>query len=114
MSANQADSVMCRKLPGTTVGKVCERCESQGCVICGSKAPRAQTLVKVCDDCGSGSGSDTLCISCNNKKGVSHAYYCQECTLEEKDRDGCPRILNIGTARIDAYFKQKKYGFNIR
>lgn len=27
---------------------------------------------------------------------ISDAYYCTECTRLEKDRDGCPRIINVG------------------
>jgi hypothetical protein len=27
----------------------------------------------------------------------------------EKDRDGCPNIINLGTARIDYHYERKKY-----
>jgi PHD finger-like domain-containing protein 5A len=30
----------------------------------------------------------------------------------EKDRDGCPRVINIGNARTDKYFDRKKYELN--
>lgn len=26
---------------------------------------------------------------------ISDAYYCTECTRLEKDRDGCPKIINV-------------------
>ena len=30
----------------------------------------------------------------------------------EKDRDGCPRIVNIGVAKKDAYYEEKRYGLS--
>jgi len=29
-------------------------------------------------------------------------------------RDGCPKIINLGTARTDLYYQRKKYGFETR
>jgi hypothetical protein len=40
----------------------------------------------------------------------SDAYYCKECTVLEKDRDGCPKIVNLGSARTDLFYERKKYG----
>jgi hypothetical protein len=40
-------------------------------------------------------GKCTIC----GLPGISDAYYCKECTLLEKDRDGCPKIVNLGTAK---------------
>lgn len=48
------------------------------------------------------------CVVCGGV-GVSDAYYCYECTVLEKDRDGCPKIINVGTARIDLVYEKKKY-----
>jgi hypothetical protein len=31
-------------------------------------------------------------------------------TRLEKDRDGCPRIVNMGASRVDAFFERKKLG----
>ena len=45
-------------------------------------------------------------------KGVSDAYYCKECVQLEKDRDGCPKIVNLGTAKTDMWYERKKYGFS--
>lgn len=45
---------------------------------------------------------------------VSDAYYCKECTLLEKDRDGCPKIVNLGSAKTDLFYERKKYGFKRR
>lgn len=41
--------------------------------------------------------------------GVADAYYCVQCTTLERDRDGCPKVVNIGTAKIDLVFERKKY-----
>lgn len=29
-------------------------------------------------------------------------------------RDGCPKIINLGTARTDLFYERKKYGFKKR
>lgn len=42
--------------------------------------------------------------------GISDAYYCKECTIQEKDRDGCPKIINLGSARTDLFYERKKFG----
>ncbi|PON53770.1 PHF5-like [Parasponia andersonii] len=53
---------------------------------------------------------------CDGKVGVgiSDAYYCEECTQQEKDRDGCPKIVNLGSAKTDLFYERKKYGFKER
>lgn len=48
------------------------------------------------------------CIICTSP-GVADAYFCAECTTLEKDRDGCPKIINVGTAKIDLIYEKKKY-----
>lgn len=37
-----------------------------------------------------------------------------ECTILEKDRDGCPKIVNLGTAKTDLFYERKKFGFKKR
>jgi len=106
-------------------------------VICDSYV-RPQTLVRVCDECNYGSYQGR-CVICGGP-GVSDAYYCKECTQMEKDvtalspffffllqwwrayltpflsfslqRDGCPKIINLGSAKIDMYYDKKKYGLH--
>jgi PHD finger-like domain-containing protein 5A len=46
--------------------------------------------------------------------GVSDAYACRECALLEKDRDGCPKIVNIGQATKDMFYDRRKYGYKKR
>lgn len=40
--------------------------------------------------------------------------YCKECTQLEKDRDECPKIVNLGTARTNPLHELKKSGFKER
>lgn len=94
-------------------------------MICDSYV-RPWTLVRICDECNFGSyeGRCTIC----GAPGVSDAYYCFECVQQEKDvscgssllslfitclvqRDGCPKIVNLGTARTDLFYERKKFGF---
>jgi hypothetical protein len=35
-------------------------------------------------------------------EGISDAFYCFECTRLEKDRDGCPKIINLESSRTDS------------
>jgi hypothetical protein len=110
MARHQTDLVFCRKQPGTAIGRLCEKCDGK-CVICDSHV-RPHVLVHICDDCSYGSAEDK-CVICGNA-GVSDAYYCRECTLQEKDRDGCAKIINISVSKKDNYFQNKQYGFKKR
>lgn len=76
------------------------------CVICDSYV-RPATLVRVCDECNYGSYAGR-CVICRGV-GVSDAYYCKECSLLEKDRDGCPIIVNLGSSKADLFYERKKY-----
>ncbi|KAH7863877.1 hypothetical protein Vadar_022974 [Vaccinium darrowii] len=57
--------------------------------------------------------SQGRCVICGGV-GISDAYYCKECTQQEKDRDGCPKIVNLGSAKTDLFYERKKYGFKKR
>ena len=46
--------------------------------------------MRICDECNYGSYQGR-CVICGGP-GVSDAYYCKECTIQEKDRDGCPKV----------------------
>ena len=107
MAKHHPDLIMCRKQPGISIGRLCEKCEGK-CVICDSLV-RPTVLVRVCDECNYGSNQNR-CLICNSH-GVSDAYYCKECTQQEKDRDGCPKIINLGSVRVDQFYERKKYGF---
>ncbi|MES1916605.1 MAG: hypothetical protein MHM6MM_008414 [Cercozoa sp. M6MM] len=105
MAKHNPDLMMCRKQPGTAVGRLCARCDGK-CVICDSYV-RPYQQVRICEECNFGN-FEGRCIICGGT-GESDAYYCYECVLLEKDRDGCPRIVNLGTSRKDHFYNQKKY-----
>ncbi|SHO79418.1 Component of the SF3b subcomplex of the U2 snRNP [Malassezia sympodialis ATCC 42132] len=106
MSKHHTDLVLCRKLPGIAIGRLCERCDGK-CPICDSYV-RPSAIVRICDECNFGNYGNK-CIVCGGH-GVSDAYYCAECTRLEKDRDGCPKTVNLGHARMDAIFSRKMQG----
>lgn len=103
MSKHHPDLILCRKLPGIAIGRLCEKDDGK-CPICDSYV-RPATLVRICEECNFGS-SGGKCIICGGQ-GVSDAYYCAECTRLEKDRDGCPKVVNIGTSRTDLAYLRK-------
>ena len=100
MAKHHPDLIMCRKLPGISVGRLCEKCDGK-CVVCDSYVSPC-TLVRICDECNYGSAQGR-CVICGGA-GISDAYYCRECTIQEKDRDGCPKIVNLGFLFILPFF----------
>ncbi len=97
---------MCRKLAGTAIGKLCERCDGR-CVICDSYV-RPSQLVRICEECNFGNSQDR-CIVCN-APGKGDAYYCRECVQLERDREGCPRIVNLGATKVDFIYERRRFG----
>lgn len=106
MSRFNPDLVMCRKQPGVRIGRVCEKCDGK-CVICDSLV-NSKRQVRICEECNYGS-LQNRCIMCGGP-GISDAYYCRECVEQEKDRDGCPRIINHGTTKADMMYDRKLKG----
>ncbi|CAM9010737.1 hypothetical protein WICANDRAFT_29953 [Wickerhamomyces anomalus NRRL Y-366-8] len=104
MSRHQLDLVMCLKQPGTHLGKVCNKCDGR-CPICDSFV-RPTAKVRICEECAFGKNG-SKCVVCGGN-GVSDAYYCYECVVLEKSRDGCPKILNVGSSRMDIFYEKKK------
>ncbi|CAI7633206.1 unnamed protein product [Penicillium glandicola] len=92
MSRHHPDLVMCRKQPGISIGRLCDKCDGK-CPVCDSYV-RPTTLVRICDECSFGNYQNK-CVVCGGE-GISDAFYCFECTRLEKDRDGCPKIINLG------------------
>ncbi|KAK3528924.1 hypothetical protein QTP70_012853 [Hemibagrus guttatus] len=107
---SQSNRASVRCVGQTTIGRLCEKCDGK-CVICDSYV-RPCTLVRICDECNYGSYQGR-CVICGGP-GVSDAYYCKECTIQEKDRDGCPKIVNLGSSKTDLFYERKKYGFKKR
>eukprot|EP00545_Synedropsis_sp_CCMP1620_P012486 CAMPEP_0119009092 /NCGR_PEP_ID=MMETSP1176-20130426/4138_1 /TAXON_ID=265551 /ORGANISM="Synedropsis recta cf, Strain CCMP1620" /LENGTH=175 /DNA_ID=CAMNT_0006961543 /DNA_START=48 /DNA_END=576 /DNA_ORIENTATION=- len=110
MAKHHPDLVMCRKQPGIAIGRLCEKCDGH-CVICDSFV-NPHTLVHICDECNYGS-FEGRCVVCGGT-GVTDAYYCRECVQQQKDRDGCPKIVNLGSTKTDLFYERKKYGFKKR
>ncbi len=81
------------------------------CVICDSFV-NPNTLVHICDECNYGS-FEGRCVVCGNP-GITDAYYCRECVQQGKDREGCPKIVNLGATKTDLFYERKKYGFKKR
>ncbi|ODV63265.1 U2 snRNP complex subunit RDS3 [Ascoidea rubescens DSM 1968] len=104
MSRHQFDLLVCHKLPGTHVGKLCEKCDGK-CPACDSYV-HSYEQVRVCDECAFGE-NETKCIICYNP-GVSEAYYCYECVMREKNREGCPRVISIGSSRSNLFYEKRK------
>lgn len=91
---------MCRKQSGIAIGRLCDKCDGK-CPVCDSYV-RPTTLVRICDECSFGNYQNK-CVVCGGE-GISDAFYCYECTRLEKDRDGCPKIINLGSSRTDVRF----------
>lgn len=88
------------------------------CQICDGKCPICDSLVKpttrvrVCEECSFGHLAHR-CILCGVKLGENNehgspAYYCLECVRMDKDREGCPRIVNIGSSKTEMIYNKKK------
>lgn len=70
-------------------------CAGDGkCVVCDSYV-RPCSLVRICDECNYGSYAGR-CVICGGV-GISDAYYCKECCLQEKDVSTCLQLLLLGS-----------------
>lgn len=91
MARHHPDLIMCRKQSGIAVGRLCAACDGK-CCICDSYV-RPEVKVRICDTCDYGQ-FEGRCIICGGE-GVSDAYYCKECVIQEKDRDGKLSIFGL-------------------
>ncbi|RUS31531.1 PHF5-like protein-domain-containing protein [Jimgerdemannia flammicorona] len=108
MAKHHPDLIFCRKQPGIAIGRLCEKCDGK-CVICDSYV-RPSTLVRICDECNFGSFQGR-CVVCGSP-GVSDAYYCVSCTRLEKDREGCPKIINLGSSKTVTIVHSSEYALS--
>jgi PHF5-like protein len=67
MSKHHPDLVLCRKLPGIAIGRLCEKCDGK-CPLCDSHV-RPSAIVRICEECNFGSYGGR-CIVCGNP-GIS-------------------------------------------
>lgn len=107
MSRHQYDLVQCMKQPGSRYGFLCQNCDGK-CPICDSLV-KPTTKVRICEECSYGH-LENRCILCGSNlvdNNSSVAYYCLECVLMEKDREGCPRIINVGSSKVDMIHNKK-------
>lgn len=104
MSRHHPDLTPCRKSPGVSIGRLCTSCDGK-CPVCDSYV-RPQEIVKICDECSFGNYANK-CIICGGE-GISDASYCFECVRLEKSRDGCPKIINLGSSRTDLFYTKKQ------
>lgn len=99
---------LCLKQPGITVAKVCTKCDGK-CPLCDSYV-RPHRIAHLCDECPS-----NRCIICGGSAaGLVDAMFCLECCRLERDRDGCPRIVNVGHSRLDYFYSKRQNAFNPR
>ncbi|EAY16824.1 PHF5-like protein [Trichomonas vaginalis G3] len=100
------DSIKCGGRPGPEFGLVCEACEGR-CPICNAPVKEDRCVpVHICGECSFGQLRDK-CIVCSAPAKYK-AYYCEQCSLLGKDRDGCPRIINVGINRSDRFYERKR------
>uniref|UniRef100_A0A673JBX6 PHD finger protein 5A n=1 Tax=Sinocyclocheilus rhinocerous TaxID=307959 RepID=A0A673JBX6_9TELE len=100
MAKHHPDLIFCRKQAGVGDGR---------CVICDSYV-RPCTLVRICDECNYGSYQGR-CVICGGP-GVSDARG-TVCFIVTQ-RDGCPKIVKLGSSKTDLFYERKKYGFKKR
>jgi PHD finger-like domain-containing protein 5A len=123
---HHADLIMCRRQPGTHFGYLCHVCEGR-CVLCDSYI-RPAAPVRLCSSCyftsfnaasrpsvssttpshTSHNVNNPRCVICNAPDATSQAFYCKECVVMERDRDGCPKVVNMSSAKLDAWYERQK------
>ncbi len=53
-------------------------------------------------------------FNCWMGEGISPLYRWQIPYYRHFQRDGCPKIVNLGSAKTDLFYERKKYGFKKR
>lgn len=109
MARHQQDLVLCRQQPGVAPGYLCNACDGR-CPICDSHANQ-ELLVHVCDECAfrqHAERKEGRCVICSNRAS-NPAYYCHQCVLLERDRDGCPKVKNLSIQKRDYHHTAKTF-----
>lgn len=105
-SRHHADLVLCRRLPSSQAqGRLCAACEGR-CVLCDSYV-RPAAPVRLCSQCNYGAAA-SRCVLCDRPGATNDAFYCRECVQLEKDRDGCPKAVNVGAAKLDLWYQRQR------
>ena len=106
MTRNNPDLIKCGGRTGPEIALLCEGCEGK-CPICGAPANEENgILAHLCGDCAFGKLKER-CIVCSAPAKYK-AYFCPDCVLLGRDRDGCPRIVNVGISRSDKFYERKR------
>ncbi len=96
--------------PATLV-RICEECNfgSSGgkCIICGGQGVSVSSSSLLPAVLASPLYKDSALTSLLPLLLLQDAYYCAECTRLEKDRDGCPKVVNLGASRTDLAYLRK-------
>lgn len=53
-------------------------------------------------------GGDVRCLICDKMGAREEAFYCRECVVLEKDRDGCPKAVNLSAAKLDLWYERRR------
>eukprot|EP00461_Guttulinopsis_vulgaris_P004146 UN04147 len=105
MARHYPQAIMCRNLAGKTAGRVCANCDGR-CILCDSHG-NLNTKALICDECTYGAAFGK-CLICQST-ATTDARYCDDCVELELDRDGCPKIVNIGTQRAHKHFDKRQF-----
>lgn len=106
MSRTNPDLIKCCGRPGPEIALLCEACEGR-CPLCNSPTDKIKCEpCHLCGECSFGALKDK-CIVCSSPAKYP-AYFCENCTLLGKDRDGCPRVINVGINRSDKFYERKR------
>lgn len=106
MSYNKNIESLCRSRTGPNKARLCQIC-SDRCARCLNNINEFyESPAYICGECAFGDSKDR-CIICSSY-GVMQAFYCRECVLMGKDRDGCPKRSNTHISHSDVYFERKR------
>ena len=108
-----------------TLVRVCDECNygsyAGRCVICGNRGISDAYYCTECTKCEKdvraclGGGCDCFLCGClwpriRCRVGLVCSLLCSLLL----QRDGCPKIVNLGTSKTDLFYERKKYGFKKR
>ena len=110
--------------PHTAV-RLCAECDfgtfAGRCTICGGPGVSDAYYCKECvqqekDVRGArGGGGGSKRAQQNRRPPRSHAHPAFSCPKHPAaQRDGCPKVINLGTAKADQHFTTKKFGAKVR
>ncbi|KAF7356377.1 Ubiquitin fusion degradation protein 4 [Mycena venus] len=114
MSKHHPDLIMCRRQPGI---ETAPRFQQSG-VCAKSATENARCVIHTCvprRSCGYAT-SATLARMAGAVSSVDLQVSPTRITVpsahgSKKDRDGCPKIVNLGASRTDLFYERRRLGF---